>query len=352
LSSPALELDDYGAASLDGVWSFYPGDSPLAALDSRRPERINVPGLWEAQGWTDLDGAAWYRREVRLTDVGGWWSLRFAAVMDFAEVWLNGVHLGDHDNGFTPFVLDPGPALLPGANDLAVRVVDPPVGDPQLLRSAHGKQGWANHVFPSRPSLYLTYGGIWQPVTLRRHGPIVVDDLFFNGDPDRLVARVTITNRSARRCRAAVTVRAVGVVRTVELETEPSTTASGALELGPTRAARWGPDDPVLHHGTVDVSVDGVLSDSAAQRFGVRTVRREGSQIFVNDTPYRMKSALVQGFRAVELYGAGTRAHIESEVRAAREMGFNTLRLHIKAFEPAYLDVCDESGMLLHCDIR
>jgi hypothetical protein len=248
-------------------------------------------------------------------------------------------------------VLDPGPALHPGTNDLAVRVVDPPVGDPELLRSAHGKQGWANHVFPSRPSLYLTYGGIWQPVTLRRHGPIVVDDLFLNGDPDDLVARVAVTNRSPRRCRAAVTVRAVGVVRTLELDVEPSGTASGAFELGPTRAARWRPDDPVLHHGTVDVTVDGILSDSAPQRFGVRTVRRRGSQIFVNGAPYRMKSALVQGFRAEELYGAGTRAQIEAEVQAARAMGFNTLRLHIKAFEPAYLDVCDELGMLLHCDI-
>src|SRR5262249_42110292 len=26
-------------------------------------------------------------------------------------------------------------------------------------------------------------------------------------------------------------------------------------------------------------------------------------------------------------------------------------RLHIKAFDPVYLDVCDELGMLVHCDI-
>ena len=64
-----------------------------------------------------------------------------------------------------------------------------------------------------------------------------------------------------------------------------------------------------------------------------------------------MKSALVQGFGADELYAEGSRGAIQTEVRAARAMGFNTLRLHIKAFNPVYLDVCDELGMLLHCDI-
>lgn len=42
-----------------------------------------------------------------------------------------------------------------GENTLAVRVLDPPVGDPDHIRMAHGKQGWANHVFPSPPSLYM-----------------------------------------------------------------------------------------------------------------------------------------------------------------------------------------------------
>ena len=73
--------------------------------------------------------------------------------------------------------------------------------------------------------------------------------------------------------------------------------------------------------------------------------------MYVNDEPYRMKSALVQGFSADGLYAEGTRAQITDEVAKAKAMGFNTLRLHIKAFDPTYLDVCDELGMLVHCDI-
>ena len=86
-------------------------------------------------------------------------------------------------------------------------------------------------------------------------------------------------------------------------------------------------------------------------RFGLRPVRIEGNQILVYGSPYRLKSVMVQGFAPDGLYAEGSRASIEDEVRKARDMGFNTVRLHIKAFDPVYLDVCDELGMFVHSDI-
>ena len=191
-----MEFDSRRQASLDGVWEFFPGDHDLRTLDELEAVPIRVPGLWEAQGFVDLDGVAWYRRRFELDDAAGHWTLRFGAVMDLAEVHLNGVALGAHDQPYTPFELDPTQALRTGVNELAVRVVDPPLTDPDHTRMAHGKQGWANQVFPSRPSLYMTYGGIWQPVTLRRHGPVVVGDVFVNGDPDDLVVTARVQNRT------------------------------------------------------------------------------------------------------------------------------------------------------------
>jgi hypothetical protein len=64
-----------------------------------------------------------------------------------------------------------------------------------------------------------------------------------------------------------------------------------------------------------------------------------------------MRSVLVQGFTPDRLYAEGTTSEIRAEVQAARAMGFNFLRLHIKAFDPRYLEVCDELGMFVHCDI-
>jgi hypothetical protein len=346
-----MEFDSRRQASLDGTWEFFPGDHALEDLDGLAPEAIRVPGVWEAQGWLDLDGVAWYRRRFVLDDVAGHWTLRFAAVMDRAEVYLNGVALGGHDQPFTPFELDPTPALRAGENILDVRVVDPALDDPDHIRMAHGKQGWANHVFPSRPSLYMTYGGIWQGVTLRRHGPVVIRDVFINGDPDDLTAIMRVQNRTRSPQTVRVGVRMLGEVGEVEAVVGAAGIHALEVRFGATTAQRWSPERPSLHEAVVDLHAGDRASDVHEVRFGLRTVRMDGKRMLINDVPYRMRSALVQGFRADGLYAEGSWDQIVDEVVKAKVMGFNTLRLHIKAFDPAYLDACDELGMLLHCDI-
>ncbi len=117
-AGPRLGRDAF--LSLDGTWDFVPGDHEHDALDELEPEAIRVPGLWEAQGHLDLDGVAWYRRRLEVDATDGYWTLRFGAVMDFADVFLNGVHVGSHEHAFTPFELDVSGALLRGENVLAV----------------------------------------------------------------------------------------------------------------------------------------------------------------------------------------------------------------------------------------
>ena len=336
-----LSFDEYGVASLDGVWDFHPGDVPEASP-------IVVPGLWEAQGHLELDGVAVYCRRFAVEDPGGYWTLAFGAVMDIADVWLNGTHLGSHDSPFTPFSF---PVEVRPENELRVRVYDPALDDPEHIRLPHGKQGWANNHFPSRPSLYMTYGGIWLPVTLRRHGPVVVDDVFVNADPDDLRVRVELTNRSDQPVTTRLGTRVVAKADERDVTVGPGETVVEEVAFGRVHAKRWHPGSPNLYTALVDALVDGDLSDTRRVRFGLRTIRIEGSRILLNDEPYRMKSVLVQGFTADRLYAEGTREEIEAEVRAAAAMGFNTLRLHIKAFDPVYLDVCDELGMLLECDL-
>ena len=337
----SLSFDEYGVASLDGVWDFHPGDAP-------DPQPIVVPGLWEAQGHLELDGVATYCRRFAVEDTTGWWTLAFGAVMDVADVSFNGAHLGTHDSPFTPFSF---PVEVRAENELRVRVYDPSLDDPEHIRLPHGKQGWANNHFPSRPSLYMTYGGIWQPVTLRRHGPVVVEDVFVNADPDDLRVRVELANRSAEPVTARLGTRVVAKVDERDVTVGPGETVVEEVAFGAVHAKRWHPGAPHLYTALVDALVGGDLSDTRRVRFGLRTIRIEGTRLLVNGEPYRMKSVLVQGFTADRLYAEGTREEIEAEVKAAAAMGFNTLRLHIKAFDPVYLDVCDELGMLLECDL-
>jgi hypothetical protein len=331
--------------SLDGSWQLVPGDHPLAGLDRRDAVPIDVPGLWEEAGHLDLDGVAWYRREFTVEDPEGWWTLHCGAVMDDADVYLNGRLAGSHRGGFTPFDLDCS-GLVAAANKIAIRVTDHPAGSPAHLRSAHGKQGWMNDVFGSPPSLYLTYGGIWQSMWLERHGPARIADCWVNGDPHDLAIEVTAAGHAGAD--AMVTAEVLGRRATRPL---PRAGEPVRFRFGQVNAALWSPQAPVLHEATVHVHTGGALSHTRRVRFGLRTLRLGRTALELNGVPVKMRSALVQGFSARTLYGGQSRAEAEAEVRAALDLGLTTLRLHIKAFDPVYLDVCDELGMLVHCDI-
>lgn len=341
LAWPAERLD------LDGTWELIPGDHGLAELDGIAGVPVEVPGLWEAQGHLGLDGVAWYRRSVDVADPAGWWTLHVGAVMDDAEVYLNGQLAGSHRSAFTPLDLDCH-GLVAGVNEIAIRVTDHPAGSAAHLRSAHGKQGWANEVFPSPPSLYLTYGGIWQSIWLERRGPARIADVWVNSDPENLIIEVTAT-APGTGFDGELMVAAELPGREVA---QPAPTAGPAtFRLGKVDAPLWSPASPVLHEARVLVYAGGRLSDTRVVRFGLRTVGLGPSGFELNGEPFKMRSALVQGFSARTLYGGQSRSEAETEVRAAQRTGLNTLRLHIKAFDPVYLDVCDELGMLVHSDI-
>jgi Glycosyl hydrolases family 2, sugar binding domain len=65
-------------------------------------------------------------RKFSLPDLGGdrHVELRFDGVYQNADVWLNGVHLGFHPNGYTSFAFDLTPHLLPEAAADVVHVGD------------------------------------------------------------------------------------------------------------------------------------------------------------------------------------------------------------------------------------
>ena len=329
--------------SLDGTWDFVPGDDP-----SGPSAPIEVPGVWEAAGYPDLDGGAWYRRTFELAETEGRWTLAFGAVMDEAEVFVNGIRVGAHKGAFTPFRLDITEAVRRGSNDLAVHVHDIARTDPRHAMSAHGKQGWMNHVFPSPPSLYMTYGGIWQSVTLERHGEVRIEDIWIDSDPDDLTVEIEMAGSDGVLAELNLSLLGATIVRSIRLE---GGSAVVRVAIGPVDAARWSPSSPVMHDAHVSVRVEGHVSDARRSAFGLRTVRMSREGLVVNEQLVKIKSALVQGFRADTLYAEGSRDAIAAEVLAAKDAGLNMLRLHIKAFDPRYLTVCDEVGMLVHCDI-
>lgn len=328
-------------SDLSGIWRFKPGGGEWT--------QIKVPSFWEAAGHLDLDGVATYEREIELEGVS-WATLEFDAVADLCRVFLNDDLVGSHEVGFTPFVIDVSGLLTDGTNTIRVEVEDPAEGTPLHLNTIQGKQGWANRFFRSPPSLYLTYGGIWQPCRLVAHGPVYLSDLWCDMNPIEPTIRFTAENRSSEDLEAVVIVRAFGGAESAVLAIKAGSSSNGVVRFPGHGLARWSPETPHLYEITASAEVAGEVSHEQTLKTGLRTFERIDDDFLLNGKPYRMRSALHQGFWPRGLYALDEEL-AERDVRLAREVGFNTLRTHLKSFEPKWLNEADRAGLLLHCDL-
>ncbi len=110
---------------------------------------IKAPGTWEEQGYVDIDGIAWYRKEIDLTDEEAKASanLHLGKVDDSDVTFLNGIEIGSTENKYDEervYTID-SKYLKPGKNMIVVRVDDTGGGggiwgDPKDQYVAIGKE--------------------------------------------------------------------------------------------------------------------------------------------------------------------------------------------------------------------
>src|SRR5262245_16348989 len=67
--------------------------------------RVTVPSCWQEFLPEFPGGVGWYFNDLNLSGElrGQVLRLKFWAVDYYAQVWLNGVEVGSHEGGFTPF---------------------------------------------------------------------------------------------------------------------------------------------------------------------------------------------------------------------------------------------------------
>ncbi len=349
--------------SLDGEWHLVRDpERRLSAARLPDGERIMVPGCWEAQIDQPFGVVhAWYWRD---TEVPAAWAddgeafLRFEAVMYRCEAWLNGQRIGEHEGGYTPFEMALGELRRGAPNRIALLVTNPmnaldeypALSDERLSQAAarvpdlpireipHGKQTW-----------YGSQSGLWRSVRLESR-------------PRRRLERI---RAAADWAAGTVTVRAstIGVehgqIELTVLDPSGAEVARSSIAAEPVAVAElqvprhlpWDLNAPNLYRLVARLHVEGEPVDEIETRFGFREIRTEDGRVLLNGRPILLRGALDQDLYAETISTPPSRELLDRQVRLAREMGLNLLRIHIKTPDPAYLDAADEAGMLLWCEL-
>jgi beta-galactosidase/beta-glucuronidase len=295
--------------SLSGPWRFT--TDPEAVGHTRgwtQPDfddddwwTVAVPHTWNVMPeYANYTGIAWYRRQLTLPSVAGETHvrLRFGAVFYLTQVWWNGVYLGEHEGGYTPFEFDvSGLAQAGAANVLVVRVDNRRAMDrlPAALTSPWSYDWWH-------------YGGIVRDVTLHlssrafiaQQRLVAVPALAGVGRAETatLTATVTVTNASTQGLEGVLTgdVRAEDSGR-VALVTSPTAPvhlppgASRELTLTATipEPALWHFDHPHLYRWAATLrATSGQVLHTADETFGVRTIELHDAHVYLNGEPVRL----------------------------------------------------------------
>ncbi|MCX8183592.1 MAG: hypothetical protein N3F08_04155 [Crenarchaeota archaeon] len=331
--------------TLNDGWMFVidpEGKLTAETVRSAKDVRNAKAGLpWEAQfpDLIDYDGVAWYWRSFRLPRMltGKRIILRFDAVDYETRVWLNGVELGSHEGGYTPFEFDvTGIVKFEEENELIVRVYDPQ----DCSEIPNGKQ-----------SHYCNIGGLWQGVSLLIREKVYVHSAFIVSDVDNSKIRVRIIlshieEASEDGLRLTLRISPTGENKIVKVvKDEPVYD----IEI-PIRELRlWSPDSPHLYRLEILLSGKGV-DDTCFVDFGIRKIEARENKILLNGEPIYLMGALDQDFYPDVIYGTPSDEMLRNQFLKAKELGLNFLRTHIKIPCPNYLEWADRLGIMLWID--
>jgi len=300
----------------------------------------------------------WFRREFAVPEgrAGDHAWLHLDGINFRANVWLNGRQVATDDQvagTYRRFVLDVGDALaVDGPNVLALEIT------PQMAEDlGHSFVDW-NPMPPDKGA------GPWQSVSIAFTGAVALQypyartDLALPGlESARLTATVEARNATDRAVEATIRLRLEEGVVGMEVALGPREVRSltfapddsPALVLTAPRV--WWPagfGEPELYHATFEAEVGGERSDAVGVTFGVRTVESEldadGHRLFrVNGQPILIRGA---GW-APDLLQRQDPAREAAEIRYARHLGLNALRLEGWLATDRFLDLCDRNGLLV-----
>ncbi|MGZ8380477.1 MAG: glycoside hydrolase family 2 protein [Nitrospira sp.] len=296
--------------------------------------------------------SCWYRRSIALPTLrrAERWLLHFGAVDYKATVWIDGLRLGSHEGGYTPFSFDITEHMADRQrHELVVQAIDLPTD----LQQPRGKQDWQRD-----PHLiwYPRTSGIWQTVWLE----LV---------PDRHIKAVRYTPNLSRweiglnvgiagPDMEGMRVKAVLRVKGQLLAEDSYSVSSGEVHrrivlsdpgIDDSRnELLWSYRSPTLIDVTLELlNAQGDVLDRVESYTALREISIQGDRIVLNGRAVQLRFVLDQGYWPETGMTAPDDDALRRDVELAKQMGFNGVRKHQKIEDPRYLYWADRLGLLV-----
>ena len=317
---PRPQMKRASWVNLNGTWELSVGEEHHTILVPFAPES-QLSGV---QKHFPEGSTLCYRREFAVDPAQtGRFLLHFGAVSQCTEIYVNQTLVGSHRGSYEAFSFDITDYLREN-NELVVRVT----ADLDDHTLPYGK-----NVKNPGGMWYTPVTGIWQTVWAEWVPEKYIESL----DIQVTLDTATITVIPALDGQVTVEGKAYPLV-------------DGKAVVIPENPHLWTPEDHYLYDFTVTTEEDRVESYFALRTLEIREVKGL-PRLCLNGKPYFFHGLLDQGYWPDGLLTPASPECFRQDILSMKELGFNTLRKHIKVEPEQFYYDCDRLGMVVFQDM-
>ncbi|MBQ1289054.1 MAG: glycoside hydrolase family 2 protein, partial [Erysipelotrichaceae bacterium] len=323
---------------LNNGWEFisewndaFLGDMP-AEETVRIPHTVKMLPLHYIEP-DDYQMISGYRKKIDLEKKEGRrYFVQFDGAAHIAVVYFNGVKVAEHRCGYTGFTVELTPYVKDGENTIVVK----------LDSTENGEVPPFGFVID-----YLTYGGIYRNVYFEEKNEAILKDVFVT-TPSLNSVKVELEYDGTA---GDEEVRVLIMKNGESIRTFVTDASCSKCHFNVDDALPWSPADPQLYTCRVELAKDGELIDEKEIRFGFRTLEYRENDFLLNG-----ESCFIYGLNRHQCYPyIGYAAPDSLQREDARilkeELHVNAVRTSHYPQSHAFLDACDELGLLVFTEI-
>lgn len=262
--------------------------------------------------------------------------LHFGAVDQIAEIYINQENIYTHVGGYLPFEIDITKYVQEGINDITVCVQD---------KSEHGYHAKGKQRLKRGGMYYTAQSGIWQTVWIEEVPLTYIKDVKIVPDFDHSQILLTIFLNQATDENIIIEIDGQD-----KLEVSSSKKVINQTIKINNKIA-WSPENPHLYNIKITTRDDEVTSYFAMRCFTIENDENNIPRICLNHQPIFMNGVLDQGYWPDGLYTAPSDEALIYDIKMMKELGFNTIRKHIKIEAARWYYHCDRLGMIVWQDM-
>lgn len=367
--------------SLNGKWKFYwqrglknqPENFQLTSFDDSHWDEINVPSVWQTQGYSvpyyyastfpkafsrskgkipsidhDMQEIGFYRKSFTLNENfnGREIFLHFGAAKSALEIYVNGEFVGYSQGSMTPHEFNVTKVLKPGENVITAK----------LYRYSDGSY------LEDQDMWWLC--GIYREVYLFAEPKLCLRDFYFKTDFDdsytdsNVTLNMYINNYNNIRGKMTASAKLIdsnnGEILLGTKETELSGGNEAVTFTESVKAPeKWSAETPNLYTLVMTIELDGKIICVKTYKVGFKKVEIKGEKIYYNGMPLMIKGVNRHDFDCDNGWAVPREIYTQ-DLDIMKQNNINSIRTSHYPDDPYFYDMCNKYGFYVmdECEVE